>query len=102
MSHVGERDQSRIVQANTAVGNVCKVIQQGTAKGAECMMENPRRSLFWMLPDVIATTPGPLWQDVDYDSCCWGGARKKAQTLRTTMAEAHFIQATCAHIHPTR
>ena len=41
------------------------------------LIENPRHSLLWALPEQQRLQQHDSWCSVDYDACCFQGARKK-------------------------
>ena len=62
--------------------------------------ENPARSWLWHMPEVSSLLSTVGAYDVLYDACMWGGSRKKAQRLRTNMAELRSLGLSCNGDHP--
>ncbi len=62
------------------------------------VIENPRRSLLWALPEQQRLQEHEAWQSVDYDACCFQGARRKAQTLRSNTDLLAPLACQCSHL----
>ncbi len=63
------------------------------------LIENPRHSLLWALPEQQRLQQHDSWCSVDYDACCFQGARKKAQTIRGNTSLLSQLAAKCSHVH---
>ena len=57
------------------------------ANGRGALRENPRRSLHWSDPVEAFLFSQGVWQDYEYDACCYLATRRKAQTIRHNVDE---------------
>ena len=72
----------------------------GHQQNLACLRENPLRSLHWWDPVEQYLCQDDDWQDLDYDACVFGGARRKAQKFRRNIPELSSLPAVrCGRIH---
>ena len=70
------------------------------ANGRGALRENPRRSLHWSDPVEAFLFSQGVWQDYEYDACCYLATRRKAQTIRHNVDEMRKLpNLICAHTH---
>ena len=62
------------------------------------IIENPRHSLLWALPEQQRLQQHDSWCSVDYDACCFQGARKKAQTIRGNTGLLSQLSSKRSHV----
>ena len=75
-----------------------QAIMQANGRGA--LRENPRRSLHWSDPVEAFLFSQGVWQDYEYDACCYLATRRKAQTIRHNVDEMRKLpNLICAHTH---
>ena len=72
---------------------------QATLQGKAAVLENPRRSYFWNLREARKWHAQKSVFDVEYDACCFGGARCKRQLLRTNVECLWRLRCKCRHVH---
>ena len=92
------REKDRVEKANNLVSFFCQLLAAAHKAGAAGALENPRRAWIWELPQVQALLQLP-WSDFDYTACSLGGARAKAQRIRSSVSELKAVCCSCYHNH---
>ena len=92
-------DLLRVQQANQLYLLCAEVFQFCVNEGIFVVLENPRRSLFWWIPEIKALLSLDGVFDKDYNACMHGGERFKEQTLRTNVPELRQMAGDCDESH---
>ena len=50
--HLGEKDMARIQEANRLVKNSCRIIREAIKLGIPWVVENPKTSRLWLIPQM--------------------------------------------------
>eukprot|EP00972_Heterocapsa_arctica_P030761 4527218-Heterocapsa_arctica.AAC.1 len=74
-------------------------IKAAVARQDAAIVESPARSWLRRFEQVRDLESGNTWQRVEYDSCCWGGARRKEQALESNVPALCMLAAKCQHTH---
>ena len=69
------------------------------ATGAGGMLENPGNSYLWLINGIVLLITAGSWFDIDYSACCFAGARRKLQKLRSNIEELRDLSSECHHKH---
>ncbi len=94
------RDQARVDKDTLLAVRAADWAKHSLATGGTLtIIENPRNSLLWALPEHQSLQEQADWRSVDYDACCFQGARRKAQTLRSNSDLLDQLACHCSHIH---
>ena len=95
-----EGQQARVDADNYSSDYLLALQHWGHQQNLACLRENPLRSLHWWDPVEQYLCREDDWQDLDYDACVFGGARRKAQKFRRNIPELASLPAVrCGHIH---
>ena len=90
---------SRVRAANVLYDLTVDAANTLTSRGVIWTIENPDRSLFWWLPNVVDLLQGDC-ADVTFDACMHGSRRKKRSRLRCRpVAPFKGLEAHCDNSH---
>ena len=89
----------RVRRDNAAAMFLCRLLRAGIPALTEFIIENPRYSFLWKLPDVQHLGEAAPVHEVVFDMCCYGAARTRSHLSLSTIAELTEIAATCRHLH---
>ena len=89
---LGRADQARVDAANSFIKFTLQQATKAADSGRATVLESPLRSYLWMFPQMKQLRQNKFWKRVEYDACCWGGARCKAQALEGNVQELDIIQ----------
>lgn len=92
-------DLTRVSQANKLYMLCAEVFRYCVQEDIFVVLENPRRSLFWWIPEVNDLLKLPGVFDKEYNACMHGGERFKQQTLRTNVPELQHMAGECDESH---
>ena len=93
-------DQARVEADTKLACRAAEWAEHSLADGRTLtLVENPRRSLLWALPEQQKRQSHDDWCAVDYDACGFQGARKKAQTIRGNTSLLSQLSRKCSHVH---
>ena len=94
-------DLDRVQAANALYALVARVASACNEAGVLWVVENPARSIFWWIPEIVALLELHGVHDVYYDTCMFGGQRLKHQRLRGNFPELAAMGEMCdkAHVH---
>ena len=94
-------DLDRVQAANALYALVARVASACNEAGVLWVVENPARSIFWWIPEIVALLELHGVHDVYYDTCMFGGQRLKHQRLRGNFPELAAMGKMCdkAHVH---
>ena len=97
------RDRLRVDRDTALARNAAMWAEDSALAGdTATILEHPRSSYLWELAEVRALerhAHSGSWFRVDYDACCYSGARCKKQTLGATFPQAALLSAKCSHLH---
>jgi hypothetical protein len=94
------RDQARVDQDTLLACRAAEWAAHSLSTGSTLtIIENPRRSLLWALPEQQSLQEHTAWRTVEYDACCFQGARRKAQALRSNSELLDPLACQCSHMH---
>eukprot|EP00971_Amphidinium_carterae_P333172 6467749-Amphidinium_carterae.1 len=98
LSTLQQSDQARVQEANMLAQFTANMAEVTHKANGSVVLENPRNAYYWLLPSV-ANLLQSGFEDFDYHSCAWGGARSKKQRLRSNCPELKLVRADCKHVH---
>ena len=95
---------ARVESANVLYAVTLAAMWLLCLRGALVSCENPTHSLFWRVADIMAQDlPDPMaWfalVDNVFDSCMYGGERRKATTFRASPGLCDVLRARCDSTH---
>ena len=93
------QEMARVDEANALIDFTAWHAAKVTDEGHQGCMENPANSLLWAWQEIQGLGDRG-WSRIEYHACAWGGARRKAQALLSSMNELSAIaQGKCHHTH---
>lgn len=85
--------------ARSCADVLCKAAREAQAAGSINVIENPANSYMLILPSVLQFAAEPGWSFTAYFACCWGGRRREAPKLISSIPGLDFLEVLCSHIH---
>ncbi len=90
----------KVVKANQQIGWGAALVTALAIVQVLVGVENPRRAYLWLLEAIQAwKEEAEAMVDMDYDACCFSGARCKRQRVRTNVPGLLEDPAECKHMH---
>lgn len=93
-------EKQRVEVANELYRLAVDIFRYCVAEDIFVILENPKKSLLWSIPEVQSLLNLPYVQDRNYDACTHGGKRLKHQRLRSNIAELQLLPGECDGSHP--
>jgi hypothetical protein len=76
-------DKTRVEQSNVLFKFAAEICFFCLSHDLYFVLENPLRSIMWLLPQMVAFASMPPVSPTDYSACEHGGSRNKRQRLRS-------------------
>ena len=92
-------EQARVDAANSIYLGLAQFLLQCTTKNVPWTLENPARSLLWLIPCIVDLQQRTNACFYNYDTCAWGSQRRLQRSLLSTMPAMCGIQALCNNDH---
>ena len=96
---LSDTEQARVNAANTIYLGLSEFLLTCTRQHVPWTVENPARSLLWLIPCVLELQNQTNACFYNYDTCAWGSHRMLQRSLLSTMPQMCGIQASCPGTH---
>lgn len=88
--------RQRVMNSNSMTRWVAALAERLHAQGRGFVVENPKRSYMWQLPEMRRLSAQRDVRAVHLHNCVHGGARRKHTTFLTNLKEMEALAAVCA------
>ena len=92
-------EQARVDAANAIYFGLARFLARCTQMNIPWSIENPARSLLWLIPQILELQSQTRALFYNYDTCAWGSRRMLQRSFLSTMPEMCGIQAMCNNDH---
>ena len=84
LHELSAKDKARVEEANVLLAHTISLIKTAYNKGIPILMENPKSSRIWLMPNMIQLLGGTDHEIVHVDYCQYGEATWRKPTIFVT------------------